>query len=257
MLRPICRLAPLAALVALCGTAYPAAAQSVAAMPLGAEAAPPAGVIDFCRREIEACRSDGAAAADVHAQIETATRAYWRQLFAKAGASSPPSATEPEPSRPAPALLAVVVERPLARGTASDAVIDLRGPLWRAVMSANAEVNAAIRAEDDQRAYRQADYWTIPHASGRARPVGDCEDFALAKRERLLALGVPAETLSIALATTRQGLEHAVLLVATNEGEYVLDNLTPWVVHWTEARLTWRERQAPGQMLQWVHLAAE
>lgn len=233
----------------------PAGAQSRSAMTLGAAVAPPAGVIDFCRRELEACRSPGATTADVLAQTEAATRNYWRQMFAKGGASYPPSATRPEPS--APAMPVTVTARMTSHEATKGETVDLRSPLWRAVTSVNAEVNAAIRAEDDQRAYRQADYWAIPHATGRAKPVGDCEDFALAKRERLLALGVPAEALSIALATTPQGLNHAVLLVATNEGEYVLDNLTPWVVHWTEARLTWRERQAPGQMLQWVHLAAE
>lgn len=226
-------------------------------MALGAEAAPPAGVIAFCRREPEACRSPDATSADVLAQADAATRAYWRQMFARADTSSPPSATEPETSWPEPAVHANAIERHPLEQAASGAFVDLRSPLWRAVTAVNAEVNAAIRAEDDQRAYRQADYWAIPRATGRAKPVGDCEDFALSKRERLLALGVPAEALSIALVTTRTGLSHAVLLVATDEGEYVLDNLTPWVVHWTEARLTWRERQAPGQMLKWVHAAAE
>lgn len=218
------------------------------------EAAPPAGVIDFCRRDPEACRSPGASAADVLAQTDAATRDYWRQMFVRAG-TAPPSATEPDPASPEPVRHATAIRR--RPEDAGSALVDLRSPLWRAATAVNTEVNAAIRADDDLRAYRQADYWTIPRATGRAKPVGDCEDFVLAKRERLLALGVPAEALSIALVTTRTGLSHAVLLVATDEGEYVLDNLTPWVVHWTEARLTWRERQAPGQMLQWVHLAAE
>lgn len=224
-------------------------------MALGPKAVPPPGLISFCRREPEACRSPGSSTAEVLAQADAATRDYWRHMFVRADASSPPSATGPTPSTPEPALPAAVSERPDSQAASDGAMVDLRSPLWRAVTAVNAEVNAAIRAEDDQRAYRQADYWAIPRATGRAKPVGDCEDFALAKRERLLGLGVPAETLSIALVTTRTGLSHAVLLVATDEGEYVLDNLTPWVVHWTEARLTWRERQAPGQMLQWVHLA--
>jgi predicted transglutaminase-like cysteine proteinase len=255
MSRPACRFAPLAAFIALCGVAAPVSAQPRSAMTLGAEAAPPPGLISFCRREPEACRSPGATTADVLAQADTAARNYWRHMFVRAGASGPPSATVPTPSTTEPALPAAMIEHP--RAAANGAVVDLQSPLWRAVTTVNAEVNAAIRAEDDQRAYRQADYWAIPRTTGRAKPVGDCEDFALAKRERLLALGVPLEALSIALVTTRTGLSHAVLLVATNEGEYVLDNLTPWVVHWTEARLTWRERQAPGQMLQWVHAAAE
>lgn len=255
MSRSLCRLAPLAVLFAVFGAASPAAAQSGSIMPLGAEAAPPAGVIDFCRRDLEACRSPGAALAEVVAQTDAAARDYWRRMFMRADALAPPSATEPQRPTAEPARRAVASFASSA--TAGDTVVALSGPLWRTVTRVNAEINAAIRADDDLRAYRQADYWTIPRATGRARPVGDCEDFALAKRERLLALGVPSEALSIALVTTRTGLSHAVLLVATDQGEYVLDNLTPWVVHWTEARLTWRERQAPGQMLKWVHVAAE
>jgi predicted transglutaminase-like cysteine proteinase len=257
MSRPACWLAPLAALIVLCGTAESASAQPRSAMPLGAEAVPPPGLISLCRREPEACRSPGVSTADVLMQAEAAARDYWRHMFVRADAPTPPSATGPAASSPGPTLPSAVHERLASDAAANNAVVDLSSPLWRAVTAVNAEINAAIRAEDDQRAYRQADYWAIPRATVRVKPVGDCEDFALAKRERLLALGVPAETLSIALVRTRTGLSHAVLLVATDEGEYVLDNLTPWVVHWTEARLTWRERQAPGQMLQWVYLAAE
>ena len=254
MSRPSFRLAPSSAFIALWVAAAPACAQPLSAMPLGAETAPPAGMIDYCRRDPEACRTPGSTVADVEALTQAAARAYWRQVFDRSHQASPPGATSPA-SGSARQPAEVEPRRPTT--TISSALVDRRGPLWRAVASVNAEVNAAIHAEDDLRVYRQADYWTIPRATGRARPVGDCEDFALTKRERLIAQGVPAEALSIALVTTRTGLSHAVLLVATDQGEYVLDNLTPWVVHWTEARLTWRERQAPGQMLTWVHVAAE
>lgn len=43
------------------------------------------------------------------------------------------------------------------------------------------------------------------------RRYGDCEDFALAKRARLVRLGWPRGNLPIAL-TTRNGVAHAVLL---------------------------------------------
>jgi predicted transglutaminase-like cysteine proteinase len=47
---------------------------------------------------------------------------------------------------------------------------------------------------------------------------------------------------------------HAVLLVATVEGEVVLDNLSPWVLPWNEAPYQWLDRQAPGAPTQWVHV---
>jgi len=58
---------------------------------------------------------------------------------------------------------------------------------------------------------------------------GDCEDFALAKRARLIRLGWPRSNLPIAL-TTRGGAPHAVLLAWTNDRWYVLDQATNAVV---------------------------
>lgn len=229
-------------------------AQSRSFMALGTAAAPPAGLIDYCRRSPEACRAPGGSTAEVDAQIDAATRIYWAQLFVKDGQRPAPGATDSSPPAPPPGA-----NRTPAAGLpkTTAAHVERSQALWPQVIAVNTRINAAIRAGDDQRLHHQDDYWTIPRAKGRARPVGDCEDFALAKREQLLALGVPAEALSIALVTTRTGLSHAVLLVATDEGEYVLDNLSPWVIHWTEARLTWRERQAPGEMLKWVNVVTE
>jgi len=76
----------------------------------------------------------------------------------------------------------------------------------------------------------------------------------LAKRVALTAVGVPAERLSIALVETRWGESHAVLLLAADDGDYVLDNLEPRILHWTQAPYVWRERQLPGQPLAWVEV---
>ncbi|MNS02628.1 hypothetical protein D3C86_309950 [compost metagenome] len=254
MWRSGCGLALVAATLSLLSPT-PVHAQSRGFMALGAAAAPPAGMIGFCRRTPDACRGPDASTAEVEAQIDAATRAYWGQLFVKNDPSPPPGATNPSPPAPRSKPSATT-----AAGSSAQAVgahIDRSHPLWPQVIAVNTRINAAIRAGDDHRLHAQDDYWTIPRAAGRAKPVGDCEDFALTKREQLLALGVPADALSIALVTTRTGLSHAVLLVATDEGEYVLDNLSPWVIHWSEARLTWRERQAPGEMLKWVKVVTE
>jgi predicted transglutaminase-like cysteine proteinase len=48
---------------------------------------------------------------------------------------------------------------------------------------------------------------------------------------------------------------HAVLLVATENGEVVLDNLSPWVLPWAEAPYAWLDRQAAGTG-KWVRVAA-
>ena len=60
--------------------------------------------------------------------------------------------------------------------------------------------------------------------------------------------------LTIAIVRTRQGEGHAVLLVATDQGEYVLDNLSPWAMPWRQVGYQWLKRQAPGQPLTWVSI---
>jgi predicted transglutaminase-like cysteine proteinase len=48
----------------------------------------------------------------------------------------------------------------------------------------------------------------------------------ITKRSRLIGMGLPAGALRIAYAKTSSGEGHAVLIVKTNKGDYVLDNRT-------------------------------
>jgi predicted transglutaminase-like cysteine proteinase len=85
----------------------------------------------------------------------------------------------------------------------------------------NSHVNSTIREVSDLEQYGRDDVWTLP-ASGK----GDCEDFALLKRKMLIEHGWPSSALSITVGATAQGEAHAVLMVSTAQGHYVLDNLT-------------------------------
>jgi predicted transglutaminase-like cysteine proteinase len=62
--------------------------------------------------------------------------------------------------------------------------------------------------------------WTV------SAKTGDCEDFALAKRDALIRAGFAPSALRLAYVKTRWGEDHAVLVVKTNRGQFVLDNLT-------------------------------
>jgi predicted transglutaminase-like cysteine proteinase len=78
----------------------------------------------------------------------------------------------------------------------------------------NSHVNRTIRPERDT-----ADIWELNPTSG------DCEDYVLSKRSALIRHGVSAGALRIAYTHTRRGEPHAVLVVRTEQGDYVLDNL--------------------------------
>lgn len=79
----------------------------------------------------------------------------------------------------------------------------------------NTQVNNAITPRNDT----GADVWNASASSG------DCEDYVLAKRRALIKAGLPASALRIAYVKTRAGVGHAILVVKTDKGDFVLDNL--------------------------------
>lgn len=79
----------------------------------------------------------------------------------------------------------------------------------------NRSVNEAIAPRSDG----LSDHWQAGATSG------DCEDYVLAKRRALIKAGLPSSALRIAHVQTSSGEEHAVLVVKTTEGDFVLDNL--------------------------------
>jgi predicted transglutaminase-like cysteine proteinase len=103
----------------------------------------------------------------------------------------------------------------------------------------NNHVNSTIVEMSDMEQYGREDVWTLP-TSGK----GDCEDFALLKRKLLIQRGWPASALSIAVGATSQGEAHAVLLVATASGNYVLDNLTSHILTPQQTGHVFHSRQA-------------
>ncbi len=103
-----------------------------------------------------------------------------------------------------------------AEATAS---IPLTEELLQVLHQINKSVNRAIRPASETR-----DTWEIQP------PAGDCDDYVVTKRSRLMALGVPAGVLRLAATTTRTGRSHLVLLVRTSRGDLILDNLTNEIV---------------------------
>ena len=131
--------------------------------------------------------------------------------------------------------------------------IDMNARTASIIRRANDEVNRIMRGATDWEVYHVADYWNAPPLVPGVR--GDCEDFALEKRRLLVENGIPPAALSIAVVRTRRGEDHAVLIVSTLQGDYVLDNLEYDVRPWRKAPYTWISREGPGDDLGWVSLA--
>ncbi len=94
----------------------------------------------------------------------------------------------------------------------------------------NIEVNRAPYRDDGPR--DDEDVWTLLGPDG-----GDCEDYVLTKRDRLIQAGIPAAAMLPALIahpTDPDG--HMVLVLVTDQGDFVMDNLTDYIAPWRQAR---------------------
>lgn len=81
---------------------------------------------------------------------------------------------------------------------------------------------------------------------------GDCNTYALTKRQALIALGWPEDTLLLAAAYDELGEGHLVLVARTNQGDFVLDNRLPPVVAWDALPYRWVAMQSPQSPARWV-----
>lgn len=93
--------------------------------------------------------------------------------------------------------------------------VGMTNNLMAVLKQVNSQINRSIAPARDT-----GDVWSLNPTRG------DCEDYVLSKRSALVRKGVPAGALRIAYTHTRSGAPHAVLVVKTSQGDYVLDNLS-------------------------------
>ena len=84
---------------------------------------------------------------------------------------------------------------------------------------------------------------------------GDCNDYAVTKRHQLMRLGLPSSALLLAAVQTVWGEGHLVLVVRTDRGDYVLDNLTNQIRSWRKTGYRWVKRQSIDNPQYWTAVA--
>jgi predicted transglutaminase-like cysteine proteinase len=122
-------------------------------------------------------------------------------------------------------------------------------PQWNLIYQVNTFVNNKIEPMSDLELYGQAEYWTYPTISG------DCEDYLLLKKRYLEGLGFPSSALLITVVLDEKGEGHAVLTLATVEGDFVLDNRRNEVLGWQQTNYSFLKRQSPQNPKLWVALS--
>ena len=80
---------------------------------------------------------------------------------------------------------------------------------WKVVSRVNRGVNSQIRPRTDMEMWGHEEIWSFPVE------FGDCEDYVIEKRRRLIAMGVPSGNLLITVLRQPNGDGHAVLTVRT------------------------------------------
>jgi predicted transglutaminase-like cysteine proteinase len=226
-------------------------------MPLGGSASPPIGYVEMCARTPAACvQTLHPSESQLDAVRLWAGQARWAVIFAdRLGVGDATASVETPPAPgPKPRTKTGPIKPDAKTRPASEPLrvfTDLDIDRLNAI---NRRINRAIRPASDPTRFGPVDHWSLPSDRNIS---GDCEDYVLAKRQALIEAGAPIEALSIAVVETRRGEIHAVLLVATPQGEVVLDNLSPWIVSWRETAYRWRQRQQPGSALTWVQPATQ
>lgn len=125
-------------------------------------------------------------------------------------------------------------------------VVEWSESLHSKLEQVNISVNDGVAYVPDWEAEGVDDVWTFPRDCR-----GDCEDFALEKRRQLVEDGIPSASMTMAIAFHEvQFFPHALLLVETSKGSWVLDNLYADVLCWDAVPYIYTNREMPDG--QWV-----
>ena len=184
----------------------------------------------------------------------------WSALLTTAGAASAQS-TASLPAATPPAL-AVGEARPIAAwvdfcrrlpmecatDSAEAATVAFSPKVWQAMVSVNRRVNASLKAVTDADHWGLADQWDLPTDG-----AGDCEDFQILKRKLLAEAGLPRRAMRMTVVIDEKNEGHAVLMVRTDRGDFILDNKVDAVLPWHQTGYVFVKRENQDR-LGWVSL---
>lgn len=126
------------------------------------------------------------------------------------------------------------------------APVQMTSNSWKKVRSINAHANRKIKPATDMETRGVAEYWEV------ARRQGDCEDYSMFKRSKLMSAGFKPSQLPLAKVRLRNGQAHVVLVVRTTEGDFALNNLTDQVHPVSKSGLRFLSIQSATNASKWI-----
>jgi predicted transglutaminase-like cysteine proteinase len=132
--------------------------------------------------------------------------------------------------------------------TSEPATIELTAKDWQALNRINQQVNSGIKAKTDQDHWRIEDIWDFAEDG-----YGDCEDYQLVKRKRLVEAGFPRRALRMTVVIDEEGAGHAVMMVRTTRGDFILDNKRNAILPWHRTGYVYIKREG-DEGSAWVSL---
>jgi predicted transglutaminase-like cysteine proteinase len=127
-------------------------------------------------------------------------------------------------------------------------VIALTPAVWQMLVAVNRAVNQRIKPITDLKHWGVIDRWDFPDDG-----LGDCEDYQILKRKLLADRGLPRRAMRMTVVRDGKGEGHAVLMIRTDRGDFILDNQRAAILPWKGTRYVFVKRE--GQTTEaWVSL---
>ena len=126
--------------------------------------------------------------------------------------------------------------------------VELTPKLWRTVTTMNNRVNKEIEPITDM------DHWGVIERWDMAEDgKGDCEEYVNIKRKRLVEAGIPRRALRVVVVIDEENAGHAVLMLRTDKGDFILDNKRNAILAWHQTGYVYVKRESQDR-IGWVAL---
>jgi predicted transglutaminase-like cysteine proteinase len=126
--------------------------------------------------------------------------------------------------------------------------IALSAATWKTIVEINFKVNRVVKPLTDMEHWGVVDRWDFAEDG-----YGDCEDYQLLKRRMLVSAGFPRRALPMTVVLDENNEGHAVLMIRTDRGDFVLDNKRDDVLSWQATGYVFVKRESQMETA-WVSL---